>query len=312
MASWVAASLMTARGLATARLGMASRHLLALEASNVSSPSALPGALFRLGCTRGGLTAHRAAFSDEAKPSPGEDTPPAGEGEADKAAPGAGAPSRWRNWVETRLGEMEKDTAASGGGNAAAEAPEVQSAVRQMPKPADAGPAVVGTEDGFADLVRGYAQLGKISRSGIVAPLEVGGEAEVPEGSEVPTPMPSSPPRISPFRVFYPGQLYEPEDLNPFRKLDSDGQRVEWRAQHQRPVDAEVREMIDFKNQEFLSAHVTDMGQLLPRRRTRLKKSTHRKLMRAIKLARCMALLPTTSKLPQFSRQKNPYTSRSR
>lgn len=108
------------------------------------------------------------------------------------------------------------------------------------------------------------------------------------------------------------GQTYEPEDLNPFRKLDGDSTRVDWSAWRERPVDAEVRARIDFRDQEFLSGYVTEMGQLLPRRRTQLKKSTHRRLMRAVKLARCMALLPTTTKLPQFSRHKNPYTQRSR
>jgi ribosomal protein S18 len=106
--------------------------------------------------------------------------------------------------------------------------------------------------------------------------------------------------------------MYEPEDLNPFRTLEKDSTRVNWQARREVPRDAEVRDAIDFRDQEFLSGYLTDMGQLLPRRRTKLKKSTHRRLMRAVKLARCMALLPTTSKLPQFSRNKNPYTFRSR
>jgi ribosomal protein S18 len=120
-----------------------------------------------------------------------------------------------------------------------------------------------------------------------------------------------SPPRLSPTRIFYPGQTYTVDDLNPF---NGEGEAVSsdtW-VQRPRPMDSLVRAQVDYKDRRFLSGFLSEMGQLLPRRRTKLKAKTHRKIMRAVKLARCMALLPPTAKLPQYAKQKNPYTSRTR
>lgn len=109
------------------------------------------------------------------------------------------------------------------------------------------------------------------------------------------------------------GQTYSPLDLNPFNAEAQDALAASpVGVQRPRPVDETVRRSIDFKNRRFLSSYLSEQGQLLPRRRTRLRAKTHRKLMRAVKLARCMALLPPTAKLPQFVKSKNPYTARSR
>lgn len=48
----------------------------------------------------------------------------------------------------------------------------------------------------------------------------------------------------------------------------------------------------DFKNVDFLSRFVTDAGRLKSRRVTRLRPLVHSRLMRNIKLARVMALMP--------------------
>ena len=120
-----------------------------------------------------------------------------------------------------------------------------------------------------------------------------------------------TPPRLSPSRLFYPGQTYSAGELNPFSG-DGDASGMDTWVQRPRPVDSEVRALIDYKDRRFLSGFLSEQGQLLPRRRTKLRAKTHRKIMRAVKLARCMALLPPTSKLPQYAKQKNPYSARTR
>ena len=48
----------------------------------------------------------------------------------------------------------------------------------------------------------------------------------------------------------------------------------------------------DFRNLEFLNDFVTDGGQIVSRRTTKLQAKVHRHLARQIKTARIMALLP--------------------
>ena len=54
---------------------------------------------------------------------------------------------------------------------------------------------------------------------------------------------------------------------------------------------------MDFLNYELLSRYVTEQGKILPRRKTRLRKKVQRKLVRTIKTARQMAILPINSRV---------------
>ena len=49
---------------------------------------------------------------------------------------------------------------------------------------------------------------------------------------------------------------------------------------------------INYKNIALLSNYISEKGRILPRRLTGLSSKTHRQIVRAIKLARNLALLP--------------------
>lgn len=56
----------------------------------------------------------------------------------------------------------------------------------------------------------------------------------------------------------------------------------------------------DFKNLNFLNNYVSDAGQLLSRKETKLKSKVHKKIMRHVKIARSMGLLPYLSRREEF------------
>ena len=60
-----------------------------------------------------------------------------------------------------------------------------------------------------------------------------------------------------------------------------------------------LQRSLHFLNYDLLSRYVTDQGKILPRRKTKLKKKTQRKLVRTIKTARQMAILPINSKVKE-------------
>lgn len=97
-------------------------------------------------------------------------------------------------------------------------------------------------------------------------------------------------PRVHPTRLFRPGETYEAEDLNPFYEEAAQTRRAP--QLRRMPSSQEARTLADYKNVEFLEQFVSDTGRLLPRRVTRLKPKVHRYVMRQIKLARVMALMP--------------------
>uniref|UniRef100_A0A061QZJ3 Small ribosomal subunit protein bS18c n=1 Tax=Tetraselmis sp. GSL018 TaxID=582737 RepID=A0A061QZJ3_9CHLO len=224
----------------------------------------------------------------------------------------------WRDWIENKLSEMEQatetkaeeGTAGSPQGpssnavsGAAMDPPPLQQQQKQQKQQERVEP--------LAHPFYGYAELGASARKpsfdkGSVA--EDGGISSLLDPLGGPA---ESPPRLHPSRLFYPGQVYSSEELSPFYSEPAEPRPVK-AERRPAPRDEDVRAQIDFKDRRFLSSFLSEQGQLLPRRRTRLRKKTHRKVMRAVKLARCMALLPFTSKLPQYERRKNPYSSRSR
>ncbi len=56
-----------------------------------------------------------------------------------------------------------------------------------------------------------------------------------------------------------------------------------------------IEEFIDYKNAKKLQKFVTDQGKIIPRRITGLSAKQHRELIRAIKRARQIAVMPYIS-----------------
>jgi small subunit ribosomal protein S18 len=56
-----------------------------------------------------------------------------------------------------------------------------------------------------------------------------------------------------------------------------------------------INEYIDYKNAKQLQKFVTDQGKIIPRRITGLSAKQHRELVRAIKRARQLAIMPYVS-----------------
>ena len=124
----------------------------------------------------------------------------------------------------------------------------------------------------------------------------------------------SEPPRLHPLRLFSPGQTCKPEEL--------DGEAPDARAYVHLPsqktrqlykrgkaANKELYETADFRNGRLLSGFVSEAGKLLPRRTNKVDAKVQRKIVRAVKTARMMAILPYTDRLPAFARgRKNPYS----
>ncbi len=56
-----------------------------------------------------------------------------------------------------------------------------------------------------------------------------------------------------------------------------------------------ITEYIDYKDAKLLQKFVTDQGKIIPRRITGLSAKQHRELVRAIKRARQLAIMPYVS-----------------
>ncbi len=56
-----------------------------------------------------------------------------------------------------------------------------------------------------------------------------------------------------------------------------------------------INEYIDYKDAKLLQKFVTDQGKIIPRRITGLSAKQHRELVRAIKRARQLAIMPYVS-----------------
>ena len=103
--------------------------------------------------------------------------------------------------------------------------------------------------------------------------------------------------RINQNRLFFPGQTYDLSELDP-----STGPPPFRRVNRQKS-DSDIHENnplwmrnLHFLNQDLLARYLTEQGKIQPRRKTGLKKKTQRKLVRTIKLARQMAILPINSR----------------
>lgn len=56
-----------------------------------------------------------------------------------------------------------------------------------------------------------------------------------------------------------------------------------------------IKEYIDYKDAKLLQKFITDQGKIIPRRITGLSAKQHRELVRAIKRARQIAIMPFVS-----------------
>ena len=118
--------------------------------------------------------------------------------------------------------------------------------------------------------------------------------------------------RVSETRVYYPGQTYEPSELEGSfaSAAPSASQKTRRVLKKGKDLDALVARSIDWKDAKTLSTRfVSETGKILPRRQTGLGAKTHRLVAKNIKIARIMGVLPFTDRLPQFARRrKNPYS----
>jgi len=113
--------------------------------------------------------------------------------------------------------------------------------------------------------------------------------------------------RIHPQRLFYPGQTYKAEEL--VSTGDAASQFVHRPSQKTRQLykrgkaaNAALLAGAELTNGRALLAFTTDTGKLHPRRTNKVDAKVQRALVRAIKTARMMALLPYTRDMPPSRR----------
>lgn len=119
-------------------------------------------------------------------------------------------------------------------------------------------------------------------------------------------PLPSEAPRVHPLRLFYPGQTYKPDELEAdvggASYVHKPANKTRSQMTRSRSANVALFEQADFRAGRLLSAFVSEAGKLLPRRNSKVDAKVQRKLTRAVKTARMMALLPYTSRLPSLAK----------
>ena len=124
----------------------------------------------------------------------------------------------------------------------------------------------------------------------------------------------NEPPRLHPLRLFYPGQTYKPEELDgeapdALAYVHLPSQKTRQLYKRGKAANKELFETADFRNGRLLNGFLSEAGKLLPRRTNKVDAKVQRKIVRAVKTARMMAILPYTDRLPAFTRgRKNPYS----
>ncbi len=76
------------------------------------------------------------------------------------------------------------------------------------------------------------------------------------------------------------------------RRRPADGDRKPYRKYYRRRQKPEIPSYIDWKDIEFLERFIPERGKILPRRISGISAKDQRRLARAIKRARVMAMLP--------------------
>ncbi|GAA5798742.1 ribosomal protein S18-domain-containing protein [Helicostylum pulchrum] len=103
-------------------------------------------------------------------------------------------------------------------------------------------------------------------------------------------------------KIHREGDVYHPEDLNDTRYRESLRQR---RGKTATPTEDPFEvlgldPLIEYKNFRLLTHFVSDMGKILPRQQTGVSAKNQRKLAKAIKRARAMGLMSSTSNQYDF------------
>lgn len=99
--------------------------------------------------------------------------------------------------------------------------------------------------------------------------------------------------QFRPDRLFFPGQTYDPEDLDLSKKPD---ELEKPPPRYRRKYDNnEVLQRADFRNPRYLSNFIAETSRILPKRRSSLTAKAQRKVIREIKTARTFGLMPFTS-----------------
>lgn len=129
---------------------------------------------------------------------------------------------------------------------------------------------------------------------------EIGGfKTELTTGLLTEEPM-----RLHPTRLFIPGQVYEPEELHPLGMASADGR---FSRRPRQPIrfhsEEDLKRKLNFKNLMLMNNYLSDGGLILPRRLTRLSKRVQKKLVKSVKLAQALALLPVLDRRPEFKRR---------
>ncbi|KAL2612295.1 hypothetical protein R1flu_023987 [Riccia fluitans] len=99
--------------------------------------------------------------------------------------------------------------------------------------------------------------------------------------------------RLRPDRLFFPGQTYDPEDLDiskPAAELEKPTNRS-----RKNFSSKEVCQIADFRNPRYLSNFIRESSRILPRRHHQVSAKAQRKIAREIKTARILGLMPFTS-----------------
>ncbi|KAK9821389.1 hypothetical protein WJX74_007849 [Apatococcus lobatus] len=159
------------------------------------------------------------------------------------------------------------------------------------------------------DPMTGYGELGyRAAEAGRERPVDAGGKPLPPSlmTPEQRQQMLFSSPRINPSRIFVPGQFYDPQDL-----VGADDSSTSMFGPLRRPQNRPAQmpspaagKAADFRNTYLLDAYLSESGKIHPRRQTRMSAKDQRALVRKLKLARQLALLPSTSNLASMQAQR--------
>ncbi|KAI8341305.1 ribosomal protein S18 [Chlamydoabsidia padenii] len=104
-------------------------------------------------------------------------------------------------------------------------------------------------------------------------------------------------------KIHRAGDIYHPQDLNDARYQE----QLRQRRGRPTPPSADPFDVLgldplhEYKNYRLLSHFVSDMGKILPRERTGLTAKNQRKLAKAVKRARAMGIMSSTSKATSSS-----------
>lgn len=106
--------------------------------------------------------------------------------------------------------------------------------------------------------------------------------------------------------MFYPGQSYKPEELDPGPAggpyVHKPHNKTRVQAPRGRAANDALLAAADFRAGRLLSGFVSEAGRLLARRATKVDARVQRQLAKAVKTARSMALMPYDARPPEFAR----------